>query len=528
MHTAPSVHHGRHAKRPSFAAYIGVMALLGLGVTMVVVSGAFQAVHMREARLERELRAARQGAIRSVPSEPSSVQLVPRVGDAPDAVAATPSPSEVPTTPSIPIGTPVPPATTTPPATQQPPPAPPRLCYSAHAFYYPWYGDKETNGKWVHWNHPYLPHWEQSVTDLYPKAAHDPDHGDIGASYFPVLGPYSSWSNATIQRHLEWFVQAGIGVLVLSWYPPAKADENGEPSDALVPILLDLMAPYGVKLAFHSEPYSSRTETTLRADIEYIVKRYGGHSALYRAGPRSLPVIYVYDPYHVQVNDWARLFAANDGARSISVRHTWCDVVAIALMLKDNDDRYVTAGGFDGLYSYFASRAFTYGSDHSHWADISRKSAARGAFFVPSVGPGYDDLQVRPWNEVNLEDRQHGAYYNTSFSHANALNSDASGNGKEPVAGPFAGEGKTPPQWISITSFNEWHEGTQIEPAASQLKRARTPPGPDGIAGMNEYHRYESAGSGRAGEPDGYDSELYLDLTRHWLFDAPGAVCAGV
>lgn len=63
--------------------------------------------------------------------------------------------------------------------------------------------------------------------------------------------------------------------------------------------------------------------------------------------------------------------------------------------------------------------------------------------FIPSVGPGYIDTRVRPWNSKNTRPRQDGRYYKNSLQKALDIN----------------------PSMISITSFNEWHEGTQIETA---------------------------------------------------------------
>ncbi|MGD9329352.1 MAG: hypothetical protein PVH48_10325, partial [Cyclobacteriaceae bacterium] len=63
--------------------------------------------------------------------------------------------------------------------------------------------------------------------------------------------------------------------------------------------------------------------------------------------------------------------------------------------------------------------------------------------FVPCVGPGYIDTRIRPWNEKNTRSRDQGAYYEKMFMKAIHAN----------------------PDFIGITSFNEWHEGTQIEPA---------------------------------------------------------------
>ena len=64
--------------------------------------------------------------------------------------------------------------------------------------------------------------------------------------------------------------------------------------------------------------------------------------------------------------------------------------------------------------------------------------------FVPSLGPGYDDSRVRPWNSGNTRDRKNGQYYKNFWENALSI----------------AGSGGKNVKFISITSFNEWHEGT--------------------------------------------------------------------
>ncbi len=56
--------------------------------------------------------------------------------------------------------------------------------------------------------------------------------------------------------------------------------------------------------------------------------------------------------------------------------------------------------------------------------------------FIPSVGPGYDDTSIRPWNKQNSKSRADGEYYSKYWDEAIKLK----------------------PKIISITSFNEWHE----------------------------------------------------------------------
>jgi hypothetical protein len=79
-----------------------------------------------------------------------------------------------------------------------------------HAFYYPWYGSPEFDGDWLHWNHEFLPHWDPATDRKYPKGRHHPPD-DVGANFFPQLGPYSSKDPAVIDLHMKQMSEAGIG-----------------------------------------------------------------------------------------------------------------------------------------------------------------------------------------------------------------------------------------------------------------------------------------------------------------------------
>ena len=42
----------------------------------------------------------------------------------------------------------------------------------------------------------------------------------LGANFYPLLGCYSSRNPIAVAQHMKWIRQSGIGVLVISWYPP--------------------------------------------------------------------------------------------------------------------------------------------------------------------------------------------------------------------------------------------------------------------------------------------------------------------
>lgn len=313
--------------------------------------------------------------------------------------------------------------------------------FKVHMFYYPWYGNPQTDGEYLHWNHKMIPHWNKEKAARWPQDTHVPPD-DLGANFYPALGPYSSAKPETVRIHMAQIRSTGTGVVVISWYPPEEADDNGKPLDSLVPLILDAAHSYGLKVCLHIEPYKDRNAATLHHHVRYIIDKYGHHPGFYRTkrGERRLPVFYVYDSYQVESSDWAQTLKPNG---PLSLRGTEYDGIFLGLYLSPEDERKLLEAGFDGFYTYFAADGFTKGSTRINWKSMAKFAAEKGLLFVPSIGPGYVDTRVRPWNGENTRKRLQGKYFKQSFQ-----------------AAVDAGA-----EYISVTSFNEWHEGTQIEPA---------------------------------------------------------------
>jgi glycoprotein endo-alpha-1,2-mannosidase len=317
---------------------------------------------------------------------------------------------------------------------------------SIQTFYYPWYDSPNyNNDSYRHWNHEYLPNWDKHDKQVYPTGHHIPPD-DIGSWYYPKLGPYSSRDPAVIDQHMKWISSAGIDVVVTSWLPLSETSEGEYSWDSIVPLLLNASEKYRLKLAFHLEPYKSRTPESVRNDIIYLIEKYGNHSAFYRTLPKvsksgkELPLFYVYDSYQISKDQWYTVTHKNG---SHTIRNTTYDSLLIGLHVNHEHRFDLQQAGFDGLYTYFASEGFSHGSTMSNWPALSTFCAKNDMLFIPSVGPGYIDTRVRAWNGKNTKDRDNGNYYREHFKMAHTAKADI----------------------VSITSFNEWHEGTQIEPA---------------------------------------------------------------
>ena len=332
----------------------------------------------------------------------------------------------------------------------------PQPNYNIHTFYYPWYGNPQTGNYYEHWNH------QQSVKKGAPK--NYPGGDDIGADFYPKLGCYSSNSSDDLNAHMQMLRRAHVGVIISSWWGKDSY------TDKAVPRLLDAAANHDIKVCFHIEPFPGRNAKTTRDAIVYVIDKYGSHTAFYRYGKENpRPMFYFYDSYLTPAKQWKTVLSP-DGAWTI--RNTRFDSVVIGLWVKEHEQAFMTEGNFDGYYTYFATDGFTYGSTIENWPVLAEWARQNNKLFIPSVGPGYIDLRIRPWNNVNTRGRLNGAYYDREFAAAIAVR----------------------PEIVSITSFNEWHEGSQIEPAV-----------PKKIPDF-KYLDYEP-----------HYPEYYLDRTSYWV-----------
>ncbi|WP_300669200.1 glycoside hydrolase family 99 protein [Soonwooa sp.] len=295
-------------------------------------------------------------------------------------------------------------------------------------FYYGWYENPEYDGKYEHWNHDILPHWSN------PKWNNLGNHkggDDIGANFYPALGNYSSNDPEIIKKHMKMMKDSGVGVVVLSWLGKGSSVDNS------ISKYLDIADEFNLKIAFHIEPFYKNV-TEFKEQIAYLNQAYSQHHAFYKKDGKAL--YYVYDSYKIPASEWSKLLSKNGDD---TIRNTDLDALYIGLWVEKDDAEFFEVSGFDGFYTYFASEAFVFGSTIANWDYMSQFAKQNNLIFIPCVGPGYSDTRIRPWNAANFKSREKGKYYEKMFRAAERVN----------------------PDYIGITSFNEWHEGTQIEPA---------------------------------------------------------------
>ncbi len=340
--------------------------------------------------------------------------------------------------------------TSTPTQSSWPPVTGPDPSTRIAAFYYPWYFNLKFDGRWVHWDQGgYTP----------PK--------DIGSDFYPMLGAYSESDPAVLAQHFAWLREAGVGVIISSWWG------QGDATDRALPLMFDIADHYGLKIAFHIEPYGGRSAERLAEDIHYIYDKYGDLPAFFWTTETSL--FSKDDCPKGLFFIWTTVNAANEASKIVPLRY-WRGTMDTlhsqnpgAIVLTDqNDPAWIIKSHFDGSYNYGVLDSDKVGYK---WA----LNLPTGAWYVPGISPGFSARRIGGQAQTYTP-RRDGSNYDNRWQSMFAVG--------------------IKPNMVAITTFNEWHEGTQIEPAASNMKTS------NGSA----YQDYGKL------LPDGY-----LQMTRKWV-----------
>ncbi|MSP14638.1 MAG: hypothetical protein EXR62_16985 [Chloroflexi bacterium] len=257
------------------------------------------------------------------------------------------------------------------------------------------------------------------------------------------LQPYSSDDPATIARHIQMAANAGLAGFTLQWFTPGdRTDRNfrtlleqsrGKNFQSSVVFLRHI---------WHGDPHPAQQQIV--ASLSYLVDQYSHHPQFLQV--LGKPVIFFVDMTRVPTvggqtpqQAWAAIRQQVDPQGKM----LW---IAEGL-----DPSYLET--FDGLYVYKITHA-AYPNDYlkdGNWAAQVHQweeKTGKTKLWIGTLSPGWDDLRSGCKNDVRLaspahkEDRGNGNFYQATFDAAV----------------------QSQPDWLWLHSFNEWVEGTYIEP----------------------------------------------------------------
>jgi glycoprotein endo-alpha-1,2-mannosidase len=311
------------------------------------------------------------------------------------------------------------------------------------ALYYVWYATPWGTGvtqEWAGWT----------------RYHYDPDKVTRGRREspipcFPLDGLYDSSSEYTIRRHLYQARQAGLDGFIVSWWGfPDRMPSAGErdrgfmATDAALRQLLQ-SAPEGFDVALYYETAQYGQQPVLqnvREDLERIAREHGEHPRWLRVDGK--PAVVIYGRVMNEVKEAAGGDVGAACAAWQAIRQYLADRGNDLYLVGDSlDPAYARV--MDALHTYNPMGATTRGIDLGpQYARAAEALHSAGKLFAATVTPGFDHDKVR-WGsgERLLEPRRDGGYYIDSWNTALSCN----------------------PDWVLVTSWNEWYEASQIEPS---------------------------------------------------------------
>jgi hypothetical protein len=241
---------------------------------------------------------------------------------------------------------------------------------------------------------------------------------------------YVSRDRAVMARHIDQARAAGIDALVVSWLGPQEQNNQTETN---LRVMLDEAAAQGFRLAVDFEVTSPfyRNAGDVQAALATLLATHAQHPAYLRSGGK--PVIFFWRQQRFDINTWTAIRAAVDPEHNTLWIEEGVDVAPLAV--------------FDGhhLYSVTWNPPTDMAYTANKFAKRVRDFAARTGVpkvYVATIMPGYDDRKTGRGNAFAVS-REDGAYYARSWQAAIG----------------------SAPDWVVITSFNEWPEGSYIEPS---------------------------------------------------------------
>ncbi len=240
--------------------------------------------------------------------------------------------------------------------------------------------------------------------------------------------PYSSDDPEAIARHVEQAMESGIDGFISSWWGP------GHYTDQNLAVLLDIAAARGFAVTIYFETLTSsgaRDPDQIRAWLAYFLTRYSGHPALYKVDGKPLVVIWASGA--VALDKWREIFE--------SLRAGGLDACYLAGNL---DTKNLAV--FEGLHTYsvigikdLPATLAAAGRAVRYYPLLMDAPATR--LWAATAQPGYDERLI-PGRAGLYREREDGAYYRASLEAALASG----------------------PDWLFLTTWNEWWEHTYIEP----------------------------------------------------------------
>jgi len=309
--------------------------------------------------------------------------------------------------------------------------------YFVGVYYYPWYDYNR------HWDEGYL---RDKLVIPQP----------------PYLGEYSSRDNNLITQHINWSLNYEIDFWVISWWGPGSWEDI-----TILNYICPLISGSNLKFCIFYESTGRLGDppinfdnplifNTFVSDFEYIAQNYFNKTNyLYYNGR---PVVFIY---------LTRTFTGNYAGAIDTVRAHLQNMGYNVFLVGDevywgtpNPNRIsrldaITAYNMHGpsQYAGYPSNTNFLKNTSAKYKEYKEAANNLGVKFIPNAMPGFNDRAVRLWANHYVIPNQ----YKQNWDHTTTFR-------RFLITARIHLDNQIN-RWIVITSWNEWHEDTQIEPS---------------------------------------------------------------
>jgi hypothetical protein len=251
---------------------------------------------------------------------------------------------------------------------------------------------------------------------------------------------YNSSTDAIIDQQLNEASGAGITGFISSWWGAGdQTDKNlGKLLAHSTALENHTHYHFASSIYFECDAPALNGSARIVSGLQYLISHYGNDPHFFHW--QSKPVFFFWDPLGGgrTLAQWASIRSQVDpGNQTI-----WSAEGVDTALLSVFDGIHLFSGGYWGLQSNTMTTV-----DQGFRTKIDAYDKANGTQKIWAAGiiPGYDDTHVPGRVGAYIVPRNNGSTYSSSWASAIA----------------------SKPDWITITSFNEWFEGSMIEPSAT-------------------------------------------------------------
>jgi hypothetical protein len=307
-----------------------------------------------------------------------------------------------------------------------------------------------------------------------PERLNSDGDWDLAAAHQPIIGPYDSSDPHLIEYHLALAWAAGINGFVIDWYGPDDKDDTDRAFRRMLDIVERWRQEYNFRF-FMAATYEEQIlmqlndpqarEAAASMHLGYILAEYTPQASYLHYD--EVPVIFYFEAWP-------------DGQPGL-LRPQQLDRVKAGLpnfhliYMGAEQEFLDVSQGFFSWVSGTNEDPDDWGEDYVDWVYGEMDFRSREhqlKLNIGSVWAGFDDSKVWGWgSSPRFIDRQDGRVYAQTWD---AALQDQAQRERES------------PSWVQIITWNDWNEGSEIEPSVEH-----------GFTYLQATQRYVSRYTGR-------------------------------